>query len=277
MVILLTILFAFPFYFMIIGSTFSPGQLQQFPPKLLPGSNFIENYWVTIFETGVGEGWGLSYERTPFLRVFLNTMIYTVSTTIGTVILSSLAGYAFAKYTFPGKKPLFYLALITLAIPFPLIAIPIYNLLVSFGLVNTFPGAIIPWLATPVGLFLMRQSIEQNVVEEIIESARIDGANEFQILYHIVFPMVKPAIGALAVLIFVFRSNELFWPLIVLREENKQVLTVYIAGLHGGMQSPTPWGIVLPLSVIASIPVLLVFVLMQKKFIEGITPAQLKG
>jgi len=257
------ITFGFPLYFGFVTSTLGTNQIFQFPPRLLPGDQFIENYSTLLLETG-------------FPRSMLNSLFFAGTTTIGVLVLATMAGYAFAKFEFAGRDPLFYVALITLAIPFQLLAIPLFNLLVSYNLVDTWPGLILPALATPIGLFFMKQNIEQTIQDDMLNSARIDGASEFQIFYHIVVPLVRPGLAALAVLMFLQRWNSLFWPLIVMRSEQNQVVTMFLASLHGGVTARTPWEILLPGAVIATIPVLLMFIFMQNHFIQGLTQGSMK-
>jgi lactose/L-arabinose transport system permease protein len=255
--ILGAILFAFPFYFMVVGSTLPSNQFLQFPPQLLPGGQFVENYTKSLLETN-------------FLRALLNSLIYAIFSTIGVLVLATCAGYAFAKFAFPGHDALFYSTLVTLAIPFQLIAIPLFKLLTDFGLVDSFPGLILPAIAHPIGVFFMKQNIEQTIIDDMLNSARIDGASESQIFLKIVLPLVRPGLAALAVLMFLLRMNGLFWPLVVMRSEQNQVATVFLAKLHGGPQAPTAWETMLPAAVVATLPVLLVFIFLQKHFVKGL-------
>jgi lactose/L-arabinose transport system permease protein len=251
------ILFAFPFYFMVVGSTLPADQIFQFPPRLIPGGQLVSNYTKALVETN-------------FLRTLFNSLIYAVVSTFGVLVVATCAGYAFAKYTFPGHDALFYSTLVTLAIPFQLIAIPLFKLLVDFGLVDSFPGLILPALAHPVAVFFMKQNIEQTIIDDMLNSARIDGASETQIFIKIVLPLVRPGLAALAVLMFLLRMNGLFWPLIVMRSDKNEVATVFLAKLHGGPQAPTPWETMMPAALVATLPVLLVFIFLQKHFVEGL-------
>ncbi|WP_197092953.1 carbohydrate ABC transporter permease [Haloferax gibbonsii] len=257
------VVFAFPFYFMIVGSTVAPGEVFSWPIRLLPGDRLIQNYSYLLTETN-------------FLSSLGSSLIYAVLNMIGVVILGTTAGYAFAKFSFPGHKPLFYLTLSTLAIPFTLLAIPLFNLLVQYNLVDTYPGVILPAMAHPVAVFFMKQNIEQTILDDMLNSARMDGASESQIFVRIVLPLLRPGMAALAVLLFVDRMNDLFWPLVVLRSPDKQVATVWLANVTGGTQAATPWDVLLPGAVITTIPVALVFIFMHKHFVQGLLSGSVK-
>ncbi|WP_411968931.1 carbohydrate ABC transporter permease [Haloferax sp. YSSS75] len=257
------VLFAFPFYYILVASSFSEGVIYQFPPKLTPGGQYLQNFSNLLFET-------------QFSRTLLNSLIYATFSTIGVLIVATTSGYAFAKFEFPGRKPLFYVTLITLAIPFQLIAIPLFSLLVDFGLANTFVGLVLPAVAHPIGVFFMRQNIEQTIIDDMLNSARIDGASEIQVFRHIVFPLIRPGLAALAVLMFMLRMNELFWPLVVMRSDANSTATMFLATFLGGPESPPDWTVMMPAALLASIPVLIVFIFLQKHFVKGLLAGSVK-
>lgn len=264
-IILGGILFGFPFYFMVVSSSLTSSQIFVFPPRLLPGAHLVSNYTKTIFDT-----------EPLFLTALLNSLIYAVFGTIGAVLIGATGGYAFAKFTFPGRKPLFYLTLVTLAVPFQLIAIPLFDLINSLGLVDTYTGALLPALYHPIAIFFMRQNIDQTVVDDMLNSARVSGASEFQIWYKIVLPLIRPGLAALGSLMFLLKMNSLFWPLVVLRAGPKQVATVWLANMKGGAFTPSPWEILLPAATLATIPVFLTFTMMQRHFVKGLVAGSVK-
>lgn len=257
------VIFAFPFYYILVASSFAEGVIYQFPPKLTPGAQYIQNFSTLLFET-------------QFPRSMLNSLIYATFSTIGVLVVATTSGYAFAKFEFPGRTPLFYVTLATLAIPFQLIAIPLFSLLVDFGLANTFIGLVLPAVAHPLGVFFMRQNIEQTILDDMLNSARMDGASELQIFRYIILPLIRPGLAALAVLMFMLRMNELFWPLVVMRSEANSVATMFLSTLLGGPESPPDWTIMMPAALLASIPVLLVFIFLQKHFVEGLLAGSVK-
>jgi ABC-type glycerol-3-phosphate transport system permease component len=254
--------FAFPLFYIVIGSSFAPDQFFIFPPKITPGPNLIPNYIHTV-------------ANTRFLRSLINSLVFAGGTTLGVLIVATTAGYSFAMFRYPGRKPLFYLTLVGLAIPFQLIAIPLFDLLVTYGMINSYLGAILPALTHPVAVIFMKQNMEQALVEDLLNSARIDGASEFQIFIRIVLPLVRTGIAALAVLLFIRRMNVLFWPLIVFRSPEMEVATQFISGLRGIFR-PTPWVEVMPAAFLATIPTLIVFLLLQKYFVKGLLSGAVK-
>jgi len=257
------VIFAFPFYYILVASTFAEGVIRRFPPKLTPGGMFVRNLTNLMAQT-------------DFLRSLLNSLIYAGFSTIGVLIVATTSGYAFAKYKFPGREPLFYVTLVTLAIPFQLIAIPLFKLLVDFNLADTFIGLILPAVAHPLGVFFMRQNMEQTILDDTLNSARIDGASEIGIFYHIVLPLIRPGLAALAVLMFMLRMNELFWPLVVMRSESNGVATMFLSTMLGGPESPANWTLLMPAALLASLPVLLVFIFLQKHFVRGLLAGSVK-
>lgn len=257
------IVFLFPLYYGFAGSTMTRLQLYSYPPRLVPGTAFVENYATTIFETG-------------FLRATANSLIFAVGAEIGLLIICTPAGYAFAKYDFRGQRLLLLLILGFFAVPFPLISIPLFSLLVDWGLVNTYAGVILPAMAAPLGVFFMKQNIEQVIDSELIRSGRVDGASDFQIFLWIVLPLLKPGVLALGIYMFIRRMKEYYWPLIVLREEEMQVFQVWVNGLQSA-HGPSAFETILPASVMVTVLLLVVFLLGQQYFIRGLTQGAIKG
>lgn len=262
-IVLWSIVFLFPLYYGAAGSTMSRPEMYSYPPRLLPGSMFVENYTTTLFETG-------------FLRSVVNSLIFAGGSTIGLLMICAPGGYAFAKFDFRGKRTLLVLVLVFMAVPFQLIAIPLFKLAVDFGLMNTFAGAILPAIAAPLGIFFMKQNIEQVIDSNLIRSGRIDGASEFQIFYRIILPLLKPGLLALGVFMFILRMKEFFWPLIILRDGNVQVFQVWISGMRSA-HGPEPFEIIFPASVLVTLFLLVIFLAGQKYFIRGLTQGSLKG
>lgn len=259
------LVFAFPFYYMLVSSTLLTEQIFVFPPRLVPGGHFIDNYAKTLLETDPN-----------FIQVLLNSLIYAVFGTLGVILIGATGGYAFSKFAFPGREPLFYLSLVTLAIPFQMIAIPLFDIMNTFGLINTYAGALLPTLFHPIAIFFMKQNIDQTIIDDLLNSARMNGASEFQIWYKIVLPLIRPGLAALGTLIFLLKMNSLFWPLVILREGNLQVGTVWMANQSGGLYTPSPWEVLLPAGVFLTLPALIVFTTMQRHFVKGLIAGSVK-
>lgn len=214
------------------------------------------------------------WARLDFARFFLNSTFVAVTITAAQLLTSSMAGFAFARYEFPGRTLIFYLILSTLMIPFQVIMIPLFIMMARLGMVNTYWGMIVPALVTPFGIFMMRQFM-LSIPKTLLEAARIDGASEPAIFARIMLPLCRPALAALAIFAFLGSWDNYLWPLIVINSQNLWTLPIglsrfseqYISQTHLQMAG----------AGIMFVPVLIVFLLMQRSFIEGITMTGLKG
>ena len=197
----------------------------------------------------------------------------TVVATVLTLLINSMAAFAFAKYNFRGRDGLFVLTLAMIMIPLQVILIPMYLVVSSLGLVNTYWGMIIPAAATPTGVFVIRQYM-LTIPDELLESARMDGAGEFRIYARIVMPLARPALAVVAIFSILWRWNDFLWPLLIAQEERLYTLPVALALLNG--QLVVPYNIVLAMSVMSIVPVLFMFIFMQRQIIQGIAHTGIK-
>lgn len=244
-------------------SSFKPvSDIFTYPPRLLPSEPTVEHYWRLFTEV-------------LFLRWFWNSLWVGVVTTVLALFFSALGGFAFAKYQFRGKTLLFNTVLGSMLIPFAVLLIPLFVLTTRIGLVDSLLALIIPWVAPAYGIFLMRQYIVQSVPDELIDAARIDGASEFGVFRQIVLPLVRPALGALAIWNFLAVYNSFLWPLVVLTSNEKLTLPVGLAALYGNYSRE--YGLVMAGAVLAAIPMIAVFIALRRQFIEGLTFGALKG
>jgi alpha-1,4-digalacturonate transport system permease protein len=230
------------------------------PPKILPSRWAFENYTE-------------AFQAYNYTRYFLNSVFVTVVATFLTLLINSMAAYAFAKYNFRGRDGLFVMTLAMIMIPLQVILIPIYLVVSSLGLVNTYWGMIIPAAATPTGVFIIRQYM-LTIPDELIEAARIDGAGEFRIFARIVLPLCRPALAVVAIFSILWRWNDFLWPLLIAQKEELYTLPVALALLNG--QLVVPYNIVLAMSVMSIIPVLFMFVFMQRQIVQGIAQTGIK-
>jgi alpha-1,4-digalacturonate transport system permease protein len=230
------------------------------PPKILPSRWAFENYTE-------------AFQAYNYTRYFLNSVFVTVVATVLTLLINSMAAYAFAKYNFRGRDGLFVMTLAMIMIPLQVILIPIYLVVSSLGLVNTYWGMIIPAAATPTGVFIIRQYM-LTIPDELIEAARIDGAGEFRIFARIVLPLCRPALAVVAIFSILWRWNDFLWPLLIAQKEELYTLPVALALLNG--QLVVPYNIVLAMSVMSIIPVLFMFVFMQRQIVQGIAQTGIK-
>jgi len=253
------IIMIFPFVWMIATSFKQPWDVYNL--SIIPPEATFNNY-IRLFE------------GSNFPRWFLNSFVVGLLVTFSVLFFDSLAGYTLCKFNFKGKKIIFILILSTMMIPTEMLVIPWYIMSNKMGWVNSYWGIMFPGIMTGFGTFLMRQFF-QGVPDELIDAARIDGLNEFQIWWKIAMPLVKPAISALAIFTFLGNWNAFLWPLIVISKTELYTLPVGLAFFSGEFQ--TEWEMVMTGASVATIPVLIVFLIFQKQIIKGIALSGLKG
>lgn len=215
-----------------------------------------------------------SNPSTPIGRWFLNSIILGTITTVLTLIVDALAAYAYARLEFPGRKLLFGLLLSTLFLPGVMFLVPNFITVFRLGLLNTFPGVFLPALAGVFGVFFLRQFFE-SIPKDLEEAAQIDGANTFQIFWRVVLPLSKPALATLAVITFLASWNDFLWPLLILRDRALQTLPPGLRTLQGAYTSE--YGQMMAGATIAAIPVLLLYLLMQRYIVESVASTGVKG
>ena len=250
-----------PFIWMLISSFKPEGEIRANPPTLWPHDATLDNY-------------GELFARLDFPTYFTNSAVVAIVTTAGNLLFCSAAGYALAKLPFPGKKVLLGIVLGTLMVPSIVTMVPLFVLSSNLGLVNTLAGLILPYLAQAFGVFLMRQFI-QSIPDDLLEAARIDAASELRIFWQIVLPLCRPALATLGILTFLASWNNFLWPLVAATEEETYTLPVALA-LYAIGQNRTDYDILLAGSVVVVVPVLVVFVLLQRHFVRGIATTGLK-
>jgi ABC-type glycerol-3-phosphate transport system permease component len=254
-------LLAMPYVFM-VTSTFKPNsELFALPVRILPDNLFLENYRYLFSEY-------------PFFRWYWNTVITTIIRTAVAVFFSALAGFALAKYDFRFKRPLFLLVIVSLMLPFQVLLTPLFIEMATFKWLDTYRGVILPLAISPFFIFLMRQYM-LGVPDELMDAARIDGCSEFGLFWRVVAPIQKPAFAVVGILAFTAAWTDFLWPLIVLQSTKNFVLNVGIASMFGPYR--VPYGAILAGSFLATLPVVLFFLAMQRQFIAGLTAGALKG
>ncbi|MBG0829728.1 carbohydrate ABC transporter permease [Planomonospora sp. ID67723] len=252
---------ASPFAWMLSGSVKTDAEIRRVPPTWLPDQATLDNYREL-------------FERLDFTRYFVNSLIVTGAVTLGNLVFCSMLGYALAKIDFPGRRALFALVLGTLMVPGAVTFVPLFVLVSNLGLVDSYLGMILPFLAGPFGVFLMRQYIS-GLPDEVIDAARIDGAGQIRIFLRIVAPLARPALATLGILTFLGTWNSFLWPLVVAQSEEKYTLPVALA-LYSIGQNQTRFGLLLAGAVVVVVPVLVVFVALQRFFVQGIATTGLK-
>lgn len=213
------------------------------------------------------------WKAVPYNRYFINSVFIATASTLLTLFFCSLGGYAFAKYQFKGKTILFGILLASMMIPFQVLLVPLFGLMYDIGWLNSYKAIIIPFSVGAFGVFLMRQFIV-TIPSELIDAARIDGCSEFGIYYRIILPIVKPALGALTIYSFLSSWNGYLWPLIVLRDEAKYTLPIGLANLIGIYRQD--YGMLMAGTLLSLLPIIILFLAMQREFVQGITLGSVK-
>lgn len=250
-----------PFIWMISSSLKSPLEIFKYPPALFPADPQWANY-LRIFTL------------IPFGRLMLNSLLVSVAVTFLQLLVCSMAAYAFARLRFRGREFLFLLYLSALMIPSQVTLIPNFILVRQLGWIDSYAGLILPFAFSSFGTFLLRQSF-LTVPKELEEAARIDGASYAQVFWRIMLPLARPALGALGIFTFIAQWNNFLWPLITTTKPQMQTLTVGLAGLRG--QYNTDWALLMTGSVLAILPIFIVFAIGNKSFIQGITSGGFGG
>ncbi len=251
----------FPFYYMIVLATKSTTEIFSFPPPIWFGDSFGQNLKTLL-------------EAMPFYRNILNSVFVSTSTTTFTLFFCALGGYGFAKYNFRGKENLFFVMLATMMIPGLLAIIPWFILMSKLGWLNTFYPLIIPGIANAFGIFLMRQFME-DIPDDVMHSARIDGCGEFEIFIRIILPMSLPALGTLGIITFLGSWNNYMAALLILHENHLYTIPVALSKLGGKIDQN--WGAQMVGTTLAVAPMFIAFIVASKQFISGLTEGATKG
>ncbi len=250
-----------PLAWMVSVSFMPRGEASHFPPPFLPSTATLDNYRELFATTGV-------------VRNFANSMLVAGAITLLSLLVNTMAGYAFAKLRFAGRERLFQLLLAALVVPAQVAMLPLFLLMKQLGLVNSYWGVIVPALATVFGIFLVRQ-YARSIPDELIEAARIDGAGELRIFFQVVLPMLKPVLATLAIFTFMGAWNDFMWPLIVLTDQAHYTLPVALAALS--REHIMDVEMMMAGAVVTVLPVLLLFLLLQRYYIQGLLLGSVKG
>jgi multiple sugar transport system permease protein len=261
LLIVTALLTVIPLLWMISASFMPTGEATIYPPRLLPSSVTLEHYRELFTRLNIG-------------RAFLSSTVIAVGTTLLSLLLNSMAGYAFAKLRFGGRDRLFAVLVAALVIPTQVAMLPLFLMLKSVRLVNSYWGVILPSIATIFGIFLIRQFM-LSIPDELLDAARIDGANEWRIYWNIVLPLARPVLVTLAIFTFMSAWNDFMWPLIVLTDDAKYTLPVAVANLVGEHVQDTE--LMMASSVLTVLPVLILFLALQRHYIAGIMMGSVKG
>jgi multiple sugar transport system permease protein len=255
------ILMLLPLFWMVVGGFKSEWEVTAVPAVWLPSEWRWDNYVYVMTQSLIGTG-------------YKNSLILVTIVTVIQVVTSIVGGYVFAKLRFPGREVLFIGVISTLMLPGFLIQIPLFVMMAKVEWLNTYQSMIVPFLLTPFGIFMMKQFMT-GLPTEYIDSARMDGASETSVIWRIVFPLVKEPAAALAIFVFIQHWNELFWPLLVLRQREMFTLPLALFALNGDYN--TVYSLILAGATLAIIPVVIIYAVLQEHIIRGVTLTGLKG
>ena len=246
---------------MVLGSLKTQREIMAVPPTLLPKNPTLGNFtqWFTQLHFG---------------NYFINSLVVAVVTMLGNLVFCSMVGYALAKIDFAGKNVLFLLVMVTLMVPSVATFIPLFVIISNLHMLNSYFALILPFLTQPIGVFLMRQFM-QSIPDALLEAGRIDGAGELRIFFQIVLPQCKPPLATLAVLTFLSSWNNFLWPLVAAQSNKMYTLPVALS-LYSTGQNATNYSVLLAGAVLVVTPILLLFVFLQKYFIQGVTMSGIK-
>lgn len=251
----------FPLLWMLSVSLMPSGESSSYPPPLLPSTFTLEHYRSLFESQHLG-------------RYFLNSMIIATCTTVAAVLLNGMAGYAFAALRFPGRKTMYRVLLASLQVPAQVVMIPLFGMLRFLGLINTYAAVIVPGCASVFGIFLVRQ-YALSIPGEITDAARTDGASEWRIFASVVLPMLRPILVTLGLLVFLSTWNDFMWPLIALSGRNLQTLPIALASLSRDHAQDNE--LMMAGAVVTVLPVLAVFLALQRFYLREITTGGVKG
>lgn len=260
--IIAVIISVFPLYYMFVIASVGASAVTSIPPRLYPGLNFFD-IAAKVFDT------------VPFLQSLLNSVIVSLSIAVISAILCALAGFAFAKLTFPGRNVLFLIVLLTMTVPSQLSVIPQYLIISWLDWVDSLQAIIVPGLASAFGIFWMRQHMATTLNDELMQAARIDGANSWQIFWRIGFPVVRPAVFVLGLINFTAVWNDFMWPFIVLK--SPELFTVQIALKQLQANRTIDLALTMGGSFMATLPLLIVFFFVGRRMVAGIMDGAFKG
>jgi len=262
LMVLVAVVAVFPLYWLVISAVKGPAEFAAMPPTWFP-------------RAPTSSGFRTALTQVPFVRALFNSVLIAGVATCSVVVTSTLSGYVFAKYRFRGRDALFWTLVATMFLPPIVTLVPLYHLISSLGLVDSYLGVLLPWLANAFGIFLVRQFM-LDIPDELIEAARVDGAGELRIVVRVLAPLLKPALVTLAVFCIVYYWNNFIWPLTVLHSNERFPLVLTLNGLLSFNTSIQYRNVVLAGAIMASLPTVAIFLAAQRVFVQGIARAGVK-
>lgn len=254
------LLFVYPFYWMLMGSVSPENEIGTL--TFLPDSLTLSSYSQMLSKIPIG-------------GAFINSLIVASSITIGVLIFGSMIGYALSKLQFKGRELIFYIIIFTMTLPFQITLIPQYIIMVKFGWIDTYLALIVPYLINALSIIMFRQYFK-SIPDSLIDAARIDGCNEIQIIFRILWPNSLPAIITIGIITFMASWNEVLWPLIVIRDESLMTMPQLVTLFAVGGRAESQLGVKLASAVMLALPIVVAYLFFQKYFIQSMASAGLK-
>jgi multiple sugar transport system permease protein len=258
--LLVSLVVLIPFIWTLLTSLKVETDIVRYPPQLFPRS-FTFQHYVDI------------WHRIPFARLFLNTVIFAGGVTLISLTFDAMTAYALARLEFPGRNILFIAVLVTMMLPFQVTLIPIFSLLSDLNWINTYQGLIIPRATNAFGIFFLRQFF-LSIPRDLEDAARVDGASEFRIFGQVILPLAVPALLTLGLFHFMYNWNDLLWPLVVTTQTSMETLPAGLALFMG--EHVVEYGLLMAGSILALLPMIILFLMIQRKFVEGIATTGFK-
>ncbi|HYL81506.1 MAG TPA: sn-glycerol-3-phosphate ABC transporter permease UgpE [Candidatus Acidoferrum sp.] len=258
------VVFAFPIYFALIGSTHDAATISTGRMPLLPGGHTLENYWQALTS-----GSGSHISATPVRTLLINSLIMALVIAVGKIAISIISAYAVTFFDFPFRMFFFWMIFVTLMLPVEVRIIPTYKVVTVLGMVNTFSGLTIPLIASATATLLFRQ-VFLTIPDELVEAAKIDGAGPLRFFWQMVLPLSRTNIAALFVILFIYGWNQYLWPLLITTNRSMETIVIGIVKMIGTSDAQTDWNLIMATAVLAMLPPVAVVVFMQHWFVKGL-------
>jgi sn-glycerol 3-phosphate transport system permease protein len=260
--------FAFPIFFVLIGSTHDAGTIGRGDMPLLPGSHLIENY-AQAWSLGSGE----KVRAIPVRAMLLNSFVMAMAIVVGKIAISLISAYAVVFFAFPLRMFFFWMIFITLMLPVEVRIIPTYKVVSDLGMINTFSGLTVPLIASATATLLFRQ-VFMTIPDELVEAAKIDGAGPMRFFWTMLLPLSRTNIAALFVILFIYGWNQYLWPLLITSSREMETIVIGIVKMIGTGDTQTDWQIIMATTIFALIPPVAVILFMQHWFVKGLVESE---
>ncbi|MCX7361664.1 MAG: sn-glycerol-3-phosphate ABC transporter permease UgpE [Alphaproteobacteria bacterium] len=262
------VIVAFPLWMTFVASTHDQTTMLRAPVPLLPGSHMIENYRQVLFE-----GFGRGYSGVPIWVTLMNSMIMAVGVALGKIAISIISAFAIVYFRFPLRRTFFWAIFVTLMLPVEVRIVPTYGVVATLGMLDTYPGLIVPLIASATATFLFRQFF-LSVHDELAEAARVDGASPMRFFWDILLPMSRTTIAALFVIQFIYGWNQYLWPLLITTKEGFYTVVMTVSRQANAVDAVPSWNLLMAMAMLAMLPPVLVVVFMQRQFVRGLVETE---